>query len=203
VTPEEVAAFERCIRDGGVAIFPADTVYGLACDPDSASAIERLYTLKGRPPDRPSAVMFFQLEQALAALPELGELTEGAVRRLLPGPVTVVVPNPAGRFALASSPKGLGLRVPALDGALEPLRAARGAFLQTSANETGGPDARRIAEIPGGIRAGVDFELDAGELAGTPSTVIDLGEYENERRWEVLREGALGRDRVNDILSRP
>ena len=203
MTPEEVAAFERCIRDGGVAIFPADTVYGLACDPDSASAIERLYALKGRPPDRPSAVMFFQLERALAALPELGELTETAVRRLLPGPVTVVVPNPAGRFALASGPQGLGLRVPALEGALEPLRAVRAAVLQTSANRSGGPDPRRTADVPGPIRAGVDVELDAGELGGTPSTVIDLSAYEHERRWEVLREGALGRERVNDILSRP
>jgi L-threonylcarbamoyladenylate synthase len=203
MTPEEVAAFERCIRDGGVAIFPADTVYGLACDPDSASAIERLYALKGRPPDRPSAVMFFQLEPALAALPELGELTEVAVRRLLPGPVTVVVPNPAGRFALASGPRGLGLRVPQLEGSLAPLRAMRAALLQTSANETGGPDPRQTSDIPGPIREGVDLELDAGELAGTPSTVIDLSAYEDGGRWELLREGALGRQRVNEILSRP
>jgi L-threonylcarbamoyladenylate synthase len=203
IAPDEVAAFERCVREGGVGIFPADTVYGLACDPDSASAIERMYALKGRPPTTPSAVMFFRIEQAGTALPELGELTEAAVRRLLPGPVTVVVPNPAGRFALATGPRGLGLRVPALEGPLAPLGAVRGAVLQTSANLTGEPAPRRIADIPRQIREGVDIELDGGELAGTHSTVVDLSEYEGEGRWEILREGALGRTEVDAILSQP
>jgi L-threonylcarbamoyladenylate synthase len=203
MTPDEVAAFERCVRDGGLAIFPADTVYGLACDPDSASAIERMYALKGRPPESPSALMFFRLELALAALPELGELTEAAVRRLLPGPVSVVVPNAAGRFALASGPRGLGMRVPRLEGPLAPLGAVRVAVLQTSANLTGGLDPRRTSDIPGPIRKGVDLELDGGELAGTPSTVVDLSEYEQTGRWGVLREGLLSRARVNEILSRP
>jgi L-threonylcarbamoyladenylate synthase len=203
IAPDEVAAFERCVREGGVGIFPADTVYGLACDPDSASAIERMYALKGRPPTTPSAVMFFRMEQAGTALPELGELTEAAVRRLLPGPVTVVVPNPAGRFALATGPRGLGLRVPALEGPLAPLTAVRGAVLQTSANLTGDPAPRRITDIPRQIREGVDIELDGGELAGTHSTVVDLSEYEGEGRWEILREGALGRTEVDAILSQP
>jgi L-threonylcarbamoyladenylate synthase len=203
IAPDEVAAFERYVREGGVAIFPADTVYGLACDPDSASAIERMYALKGRPPATPSAVMFFRMEAALAALPELGELTEVAVRRLLPGPVTVVVPNPAGRFALATGPRGLGLRVPALEGPRAPLSAVRVAVLQTSANVTGGPDPRRISDIPRGIREGVDIELDGGELAGTPSTVVDLTEYEREGRWGILREGALSRAEVDAMLPRP
>jgi L-threonylcarbamoyladenylate synthase len=202
IAPDEVAAFERCVREGGVGIFPADTVYGLACDPDSASAIERMYALKGRPPATPSAVMFFSMEQARTALRELGELTEAAVRRLLPGPVTVVVPNPAGRFALATGPRGLGLRVPALEGPLAPLSAVRLAVLQTSANVTGGADPRRPSDIPRQIREGVDIELDGGELAGTPSTVVDLGEYERGGHWEILREGALSREEVDAILSR-
>jgi L-threonylcarbamoyladenylate synthase len=203
MTAEEVVAFERCIREGGVAIFPADTVYGLACDPDSASATERMYALKGRPPERASAVMFFRLERALASLPELGELTEAAVRRLLPGAVTVVVANPAGRFALATRAGGLGVRVPRLGGALAPLAAARVAALQTSANPTGGTDPRRISDVHERIRDEVDLVLDGGELAGTPSTVVDLSEYELSGRWRVLREAALSRERVDEILSRP
>ena len=78
MTPDDVETFERCISVGGVAVFPADTVYGLATEPDSREGVERLYRLKGRPPERPAAVMFFQLESALAALPELGERTRGA-----------------------------------------------------------------------------------------------------------------------------
>ena len=85
VTPEDVATFERCIAVGGVALFPADTVYGLATEPESAEGVRRLYALKGRRADRPAAVMFFQLELALAALPELAERTRAALERLLPG----------------------------------------------------------------------------------------------------------------------
>ena len=85
MTAEEVRTFERCIAVGGLALFPADTVYGLATEPDSREGVERLYRLKGRKPDRPAAVMFFRLELALAAVPELGERTRGALERLLPG----------------------------------------------------------------------------------------------------------------------
>jgi L-threonylcarbamoyladenylate synthase len=200
LTSNSVAAFERCIGNGGVAVFPADTVYGLACDPDSASAIERMYALKGRSGARPSAVMFFSLEDALAALPDLGEMTVAALRRLLPGPVTAVVRNPAGRFALATGDRGLGLRVPRLEGALAPLADARVPVLQTSANETGGPDARRVNAIPEEIRSGADMVIDGGVLSGTPSTVVDLTTYEADGSWELLREAAVDRARVAALL---
>jgi L-threonylcarbamoyladenylate synthase len=88
--PPDPEAFEACIAAGGVAVFPADTVYGLACDPDSRAAVERLYALKGRPMGKPSAVMFFDVALALAALPELGARTLALMGRLLPGGVTLL-----------------------------------------------------------------------------------------------------------------
>jgi L-threonylcarbamoyladenylate synthase len=193
VTSEDVATFERCISVGGVALFPADTVYGLATEPDSREGFDRLYALKGRPPLRPSAVMFFQRDLALASLPELGPRTLAAFERLLPGPVTLLVPNPAARFPLACGPdpQTLGVRVPALTGALEPLASARWPVLQSSANPSGGADARRLEDIDPHIRAGVDLQLDGGELPGTPSTVIDLRAYETEGGYEIVRDGAL------------
>ena len=97
----EAEGFERCMSVGGVAVFPADTVYGLACDVHNRVAVERLYRFKRRRLDKPSAVMFFDRELALASLPELGERTRAALGRLLPGPVTVLLPNPERRFPLA------------------------------------------------------------------------------------------------------
>jgi L-threonylcarbamoyladenylate synthase len=193
VTPDEAEAFERCMRAHGVALFPADTVYGLACPPDAPEAIDRLYRLKGRAAGKPTAVMFFDRELALEALPELGERTRAALERVLPGGLTVLVPNPAGRFPLAcgSDTGTLGLRVPALGGGLAPLASVRLPVLQSSANRAGGPDARRIDEVDGDIRGGVDLALDAGELPGTPSTVVDLRSYEARGEWSVVREGAV------------
>jgi tRNA threonylcarbamoyl adenosine modification protein (Sua5/YciO/YrdC/YwlC family) len=197
------AAFERCIRSGGVALFPADTVYGLACDPDDERAVARLYRLKRRPPDKAAAVMFFSLEAALAALPELGERTRAALARLMPGGVTVLIPNPRRRYPLAcrADPETLGLRVVAVP----VLEGARVAVLQSSANLAGGPDACRLADVPAEMRREVDLELDGGELPGVPSTVVDLRGYERGLGggWRVLRRGAVGEQELAAKLDGP
>ncbi len=199
VTPEDVETFERCIAIGGVALFPADTVYGLATDPESREGVERLYRLKGRRHDRPAAIMFFRKEPALEALPELPEATGRAMRRLLPGGVTLLLPNKTHRYPLACGPTPdvLGLRVPALEG---PLADMPRPVLQSSANRSGGPDARRVEDVDEAVRAGVDLILDGGELPGTPSTVVDLTGYHEDGRFEIAREGVVSREAVETAL---
>lgn len=196
--PEDVETFERCISVGGVAVFPADTVYGLATEPDSREGVERLYRLKQRLPDKPSAVMFFQVELALAALPELGDRTRAVVEALLPGPVTILLPNPAHRFPLACAiePDRIGIRVPLLEGALAPLASVSWPVLQSSANLAGEPEARRVEEVAPEIRAGADLVLDGGDLPGTPSTVVDFSAWESGGTFDVVREGAFPVDAV-------
>ena len=202
LTPADAETFERCMRVGGVAVFPADTVYGLACDPQDKEAFRRLYALKGRVPDKPSAVLFFSLDLALTSFPELGQSTLDALLGLLPGPVTALLPNPAHRFPLACgpSPDVVGLRVPRLPSAAAALEAVRWPILQSSANRSGGPDARRVEDVPEGLRDGVDLVLDAGELPGTPSTVVDLTTWEVDGTWRVVREGALQTSEVAELL---
>ena len=202
ITPEEALAFERCIEVAGVAVFPADTVYGLACDPEAQQAVRRLYALKRRPPDRPAAVMFFSLDLALAALPELGARTRAALEALLPGGVTLLLPNPRRRFPLACGPDPttLGMRVPALPPALAALGAVRSPVLQSSANTSGGADPRTLDEVPAALRAAADLVLDGGELPGTPSTVVDLRDFEATATWRIARDGAVGPDQVTAAL---
>jgi L-threonylcarbamoyladenylate synthase len=194
---------EECLADGGVAVFPADTVYGVCCDPDDERAVRRLYELKGRPAARPAAVMFFALEPALSTLSELRDAERAALRALLPGPVTLLLPNPRLRFgpACGPDPATLGLRVPRLPAQLAALRVVARAAMQSSANLSGEPDARRLTEVPKSIRAGADLVLDGGELPGTPSTVVDLRDYRQTGEWRVLREGALGSEGVRELLS--
>ena len=207
-TPPDGVAFERAVSASGVVVFPADTVYGLACAPDSRAAVERLYALKRRRPDKPAAVMFFALDLALAALPELGPRTRRALDALLPGAVTLLLPNPVRRFPLACGVGGdgietLGLRVPAWPPALAALGDVSWPVLQTSANVAGGPDARRLEDVPEAIRARADLVLDGGELPGTPSTVVDLRGFERDGRWSVVREGALAVGDVAAALGSP
>jgi L-threonylcarbamoyladenylate synthase len=192
------AGFERCMSVGGVAVFPADTVYGLACDVHNRVAVQRLYELKRRPLDKPSAVMFFDRDVALDALPELGERTRAALGRLLPGPVTLLLPNPERRFPLAcgEDQSTFGLRVPVV-----PLLAGVAwPVLQSSANLAGAPDARVLSDVPEALRSGADLVIDGGELPGTPSTVIDLRALETTGAWDIVRQGAMSRADVAAAL---
>ena len=190
LTERDAQVFERCMSVGGIAVFPADTVYGLACDADDKQAVQRLYLLKRREPSKRAAVLFFDPELALAALPELGPRTRAAFASLTPGGVTLLVPNPAARFPLAAA-ETLGVRVPSLPPSAAALEAVRWPVLQSSANLSGGADPRRVDEVDPRLRDAVDLVLDAGELPGTPSTVIDLTAYEADGSWSIVREGAV------------
>jgi len=192
-----------CVAGGGVAVFPTDTVYGLCCDPEDAAAAERLYALKGRPAVQPSAVMFFSLQALFGTLPELGEAERRALAALLPGPVTVLLKNPRGRFSAAcrSDPATVGLRVPRLHAQLRALGTIEQPLMQSSANISGEADARTLDDVSPSLREGAGVVLDGGELPGTPSTVIDLREYAASGTWYLLREGALAAVAVGELLA--
>jgi L-threonylcarbamoyladenylate synthase len=203
ISEQDAERLERCIAGGGVAVLPTDTVYGICCAPDDEAAARRLYELKGRPAARPAAVMFFTLAPALELLADLHPDELAALQALLPGPVTLLLANPGRRFAPAcrTDPDTLGLRVPALPEHLRALERVRTPVMQTSANMSGEPDARSFEQVPQGIREGADCALDGGELPGRASTVIDLRDYAEDRRWHVLREGALPREDVRAALT--
>jgi L-threonylcarbamoyladenylate synthase len=200
---EDAARLEQCLAGGGVALFPADTVYGLACAPDRADAVARLYELKGRPARRPAAVMFFSLRCALEALPELADAERDALHALLPGAVTLLLPNRRRRFgpACAADPDTLGLRVPRWDAALAALEAVAHPAMQSSANHSGAREAARVEDVPAELREGVDLVLDGGERPGVASTVVDLRRWASERQFEIVREGALPETVVASLLS--
>jgi L-threonylcarbamoyladenylate synthase len=202
IAPDAAGArrLAECLRAGGVAVLPTDTVYGLACDPLRQEAVKRLYALKGRPPERPAAVMFFTLDAALRALPELGARERAALHALLPGPLTALLPNREHRYPLTGGSDTLGLRVPLLPSGLAALRAVEDPAMQSSANLSGGSDTRRLADIPSALLEGADLVLDGGELPGTASTVLDLREYEREGRWRIVRAGPVGEAEVERAL---
>lgn len=202
MTPAQVRELRRCLARGEVALFGADTVYGLACDPLLPAAVERLYALKGRARGQPAAVMFFDLELALSAVSPAPR-TAAALRALLPGALTVLLENPRAQFPLACAgdPHTLGVRVPRPVAAAAALSELRDPVLQSSANPSGGRDPRRLDEVDPAIRAGVCAALDAGELTGVASTVVDLRDLEAGGRWSVVREGAVEREALDRALS--
>ena len=177
---------EAALRAGRPVVLPFDTVYGLAAEPHQEESTRRLYELKGRPARQPTALVAASVAALLELLPELDTTLAW---HLLPGPVTLVVPNPAHRFPwlTGESPDTLGVRVPDLSGVTHDVVQRVGAVVATSANLPGRPDPRRLDDVPDTIRAGAAAVVDGGELPGTPSTVVDITGAEPR----ILRAGAV------------
>lgn len=184
----DVEAAARVIREGALAVLPTDTVYGLVCTAFDRQPALDLYRLKGRDELQATALVLASVDVALLCIPELRGRPAVIARALLPGPFTLVVPNPARRFSwlCGDRPETIGVRVPALAGPTAAIIERLGAVVATSANLPGGSDPRRLDEVPAQIRAGVALTVDGGELPGTPSTVVDITGAEPL----ILRAGA-------------
>ena len=185
----DVEAAIEALRAGRLAVIPTDTVYGLAADGASEDAARALYAAKGRGAAQPTALLFASVELLLERLPELPPRAAGIVRAVLPGPLTLVLPNPGRRFGWLNEarPEAIGVRVPDVAGPGKTVLDALGVLVATSANLSGGADPRRLADVPAEIRAATAALVDGGELGGAPSTVVDVTGAEPF----VLREGAL------------
>lgn len=178
------------IRAGEPVVIPTDTVYGLACDAENEDAVRRLSELKLRSPEQPVALVAASVDAVLERVPELrGRRSETVARALLPGPYTLVLPNPARRlpWLAGSRPETIGVRVPAVARPGRDVLERVGAVAATSANLHGGPDPRRLSDVPAAILDAVVATVDGGELPGAPSTVLDLTGPEPR----IVREGAV------------
>ena len=182
---------------GGVAIFPADGLYGIAADPLDPAADRADPRFKGRDDGKPSAVLYFSPLAMRELVDNLGPRARDAVGALLPGPVTLILDNPKHRYPLAcrEDPARLGVRL--LDG---PLAGVMHPMFQTSANLSGEPAPSRFEDLPEPILAGSDLAIDGGALTGLPSTVIDIASIDIDGTWSILREGGLPAERAAEVL---
>ena len=179
----------RALTLGELVVLPTDTVYGLCADPDTDASVRRLYALKRRPEQQAVALLAADVDDLFECVPELRGPIAAALRALLPGPYTFVVPNPARRYRrlTGNDPEKLGVRVPDLPAAAVAVVGRVGAVAATSANLHGGADPQRLDEVPYEIRAACAAVVDGGELPGIASTVVDVTGPEPR----VLREGAV------------
>jgi L-threonylcarbamoyladenylate synthase len=178
-----IAALEA----GEPVLLPTDTVYGLATSAEREDYATRVYRLKGREATQPTALLAPSIEVLFDCLPELDASARTIVRALLPGPYTLILPNPARRFRWLTGVRtdAIGVRVPVLPEAVQRVVEAVGCVMATSANDPGGPNPVTLDDVPQRIRDAVAAELDLGPLPGTPSTVIDFSRDEPL----VIRQG--------------
>jgi L-threonylcarbamoyladenylate synthase len=188
VGDDDVRQAIDAIRAGKPVLLPTDTVYGLCTTAYRDDPTWRLYRLKGRDEAQPTALVAAELDTLFECVPELRGGAGVIARTLLPGPFTLVLPNPARRYRWLTGTRSdaIGVRVPELPDPTRRVLDAVGCIMATSANDPGGPPPRSLDEVPERIRSACAAEIDAGTLPGTPSTVIDFTGPEPV----VIRDGA-------------
>jgi L-threonylcarbamoyladenylate synthase len=197
---DDLGPLVQALRDGEATVLPTDTVYGLACAAHLETACERTLALKGRDLSKPTSIIAASMSILFTRV--LGDLHGRPLmqaKRLLPGPVTVIVPNPAGIFPwlCGDDPSRIGVRLPVLLPGLAQAIDCVHVVAATSANLAGQPDPVTLDDVPDAILSQVSVALDAGRApAGKPSTVVDLTGPEPV----ILREGALSEQDVHEIL---
>ncbi len=188
----------QVLRDGGLVVFPTDTVYGVGAAVDRPDAVARLYVAKGRPLDRPIPVLIADLDQLERLAREVNEAVLRLARRFWPGALTIVVPaQPWLPAEIVRDTAAVGLRMPDHPVALAIIRAAGGAVATTSANRSGEREACTVEEAITALGEAVDLYVDGGRTpGGIPSTVVAL----DEGTVRVLRRGALDPESIEQVL---
>lgn len=183
----ELAFVRNALEQGELVVVPTDTVYGIAARADDAEAVARLYALKERPVDQPTAVVFAAIADLAASLPGLDVRSAWAVHSLLPGPWTLVLDNPDGYapWLTGGAIGPIGVRVPAGALDLPPIAA-------TSANLRGEPTISALQDLDGRLVDQLACAVDRGPLpADAASTVLDLTAWSRaDGDVRVLRDEA-------------
>jgi len=173
------------LRRGGVVAFPTDTVMGMGCRADSAEAVEAVFALKGRDPDRPLILFVDSIEAAQGYTGELAPRVRSVLARCWPGALTAVLPLTAAVPPGIGRAGTVGVRIPA-----HPVPSSLVSLLgvplaTTSANASGAAPFRNVAEA--GDLWGDKVLAIAGESGSVPSTVADFTAWPPR----VLRAGAV------------
>lgn len=187
--PDENDNSASIIRAGGIVAFPTETSYGLAVDPFNTTALDRLFTLKQRPPSKPVLVIVDRLERLIDLVSTVPAAYEPLINRFWPGPLTLIFPAlPMLPGLLTAGTDTIGVRISSHRLAARICRQAGGAVTATSANVSGEQPACGPAEIQAMFGNRVDAIVDGGVLVQTaPSTIV----HELNGQLRLIREGCV------------
>lgn len=194
---DAIARAADIVRSGGVVAYATDTLYGLAVDPRSDAAVERLFVVKGRDERVAIPLIAASLEQA-EAVGVVGDTETRLAKAFWPGPLTIVVPARPGLSARAlAGGDTVAVRVPAHDVARTLAAAFGHAMTSTSANRSGQAPPTAAPEIDPGLASDLDAIIDSGPApGGPPSTIVKVV----GARVELIRAGAIAWNRVLESL---
>ena len=185
--PQALIMAQRVAANGGVIVFPTDTLYGMACDPRNPEALARVYNIKGRSAQKALPVLVGGLDQLVEIVSEVPEKARRLLETFWPGPLTIVLPKQPGLPAELTPYPGVAVRMPNHPFALALLQAF-GPLAVTSANLPDHANPGTAEEVLAQLGNSVDLVIDGGRLEiGRGSTILDCG----SETLVLLREGPI------------
>ena len=190
-------AASRIVKDGGLVVYPTDTVYGLGCDPFNIKGVKRIFRVKGER-RKPLPILASSID-SVEKIAFLSQEAKKIAKWFWPGPLTLVVPRkPTLPDLVTCELNSVGVRVPKHDVALQLISLSNGLLVGTSANKTGEKPPRTAHEATQQLGEEVDVILDGGPATlGVPSTVVDL----TSKKLRILREGPISFKEISEVLS--
>jgi protein-tyrosine phosphatase len=198
----------QAVAEGGLVVFPTETVYGLAARALDVDAVSRLAQVKGRRAGHPMTLAIKSADEARDYAPDMGRLADRLARRCWPGPVTLVLDNSHADSLVAQLPPTvrdlvspadtIGLRVPGHEIILDVMRMVAGPLVLTSANRSGQTEALNAQAAAERLGDDVQLVLDDGPSRfGQPSSVVRI----NGDRYEILRPGVVPEKTLKRLAS--
>jgi L-threonylcarbamoyladenylate synthase len=195
--PQAIALATSVLRQGGLVVFPTDTVYGVGAAVDRPEAVARIYLVKGRPLDRPIPVLISSLDQIERLVTRVDERVRRLAEAFWPGALTIVLPAQDWLpEEIVRDTGAVGLRMPDHPVALAVIEASGGALATTSANRSGEKEACTAEEALEALGDRVELIIDGGcSPGGVPSTVVAVA----DDSLRILRVGALDPELVERV----
>jgi len=194
-TAENIREASKVVKNGGVIVYPTDTVYGLGCNPFNVGAVKRIFKTKGERKEKPLPILGSDMNcvQKIACM---HENARKIAERFWPGPLTLVVPKkPSLPDVVTCGLDSVGVRIPDHAAAIRLISLCDGLLVGTSANKTGEKSPKTAREAAKQLGEQVDVILDGGPTPlGQESSVVDL----TSKKPKMLREGAI---KLEEVLS--
>ena len=196
---DHIASCASTLSDGGIIVFPTDTVYGIGCNPYYDESVERIFQIKDRSEDKPLPVMGYSISD-IEKLVHMSPLAKSLAQYFWPGALTIVSPckdNNISRRVMAGG-DNLAVRIPGNRCTQSLLRLCK-YLIGTSANVSGRKPCTSSYEVLSSGLSGFDLVLDGGALeGGIESTIIEV----IDSNVRILREGVIKSDKVYDTVSK-
>lgn len=188
----------QCLADGGLVVFPTETVYGLGANALTESSVKNIYTAKGRPSDNPLIVHVSGSKQAEEVVSYIPEAAQRVMDRLWPGPITLVMPKGSCvPDAVTAGLDSVAVRFPSHPVARRLLELAAVPVAAPSANTSGRPSPTKAAHVLEDLDGRVDYIIDGGSCTvGLESTVLDT----TVSPAQILRPGGVSKEELEEIL---